>query len=54
MKAQILMRLLSLLEKTAEGKMPLAVDVANPLGVSGQNSVPSSSGNPLNLNLPTQ
>jgi hypothetical protein len=46
--------LLSLLEKTAEGKMPLAVDVANPLGVSGQNSVPSSSGNPLNLNLPTQ
>ena len=45
--------LLSLLERATQGKMPLAVDVVDPLSVSGQNSVPSSSGNPLNLNLPT-
>lgn len=44
--------LLSLLEKTTKGQLPLAVDVVNPLGVSGQNSVPSSTGNPLNLQLP--
>ena len=46
--------LLSLLEKATQGEMPLAIDVVDPLSVSGQNSVPSSSGNPLNLNLPKQ
>jgi len=46
--------LLSLLERATQGEMPLAIDVVDPLSVSGQNSVPSSSGNPLNLNLPKQ
>jgi hypothetical protein len=38
--------------KLVSGKLDVSVDVANPLGISGQNSVPSSNSNPLGLNLP--
>ena len=42
----------SLINNAKKGQLPIAADVANPLGVSNQNSVPSSSSNPLNLQLP--
>jgi hypothetical protein len=42
----------SLIDSAKKGQLPVASDVANPLGVSNQNSVPSSSSNPLNLQLP--
>lgn len=38
--------------KLVSGNLDVSVDVANPLGISGQNSVPSSNSDPLGLNLP--
>jgi hypothetical protein len=38
-------------KKLKSGELDVSVDVANPLGISGQNSVPSSNSNPLGLNL---
>ena len=39
-------------KKLVSGDLDVSVDVVNPLGITPQNSVPSSNSNPLGLNLP--